>query len=348
MSKKSFLMSEKKIDINKYHKRVHEYIPYGGEIPSSGLRYIELVQDKEMNLYVKKRIKYMSEPSPNHFFNREVSCLAKAQSKALPFVPLIEFEYPTKEAEGYIITQYMEGGNVMKQILSRNKNENEDNMYQEDSSIDLINSDSLPHIAFSYDYVPVEKIDLNPTRKMIIVYGTAKAISFLHGQIPSIFHRDIKPENILLDKNGEPHLSDFGISREISTKEKMSGVKGTTPYMAPELIRDEAVDISADIYSFGVTMIMIFAEKLTITENNCHYDFYALKPKTKNLYVSRGVKYDIPNDIPIPMRTLIEKCCDLNPSGRPKIDEVLSELENSQITSLFGPEYKDYINKFRK
>lgn len=341
-------MSDKKTDINKYHKRIHEYTPYGGEIPSSGLRYIEIVQDKENNFYVKKRIKFMDEPQPNYYFTREVSCLAKVQSKVLPFVPLIEFEYPTKEAEGYIITPYMEGGNVMKQILSRNKNGNDDVTYKGDSSIDMINSNSLPHIAYSYDYVPVKDIDLNPARKMIIIYGTAKAISYMHGQKPPIFHRDIKPENILLDKDGEPHLSDFGFSREIAAKERLSGVKGTTPYMAPELIRDEEVSISADIYSFGVTMIMIFAEKLTITENGRHIDFYQLKPATKNKYVSIGVKYDIPDDIQPQMRNLIEKCCDLNPLERPTIDKVLSELEDDQITSLFGPEYKDYINKFHK
>jgi serine/threonine protein kinase len=58
-----------------------------------------------------------------------------------------------------------------------------------------------------------------------------------------MFHRDIKPENFLMkkDENGKNylHLSDFGVSKNISDKERLpsalSNVKGTNEYLAPEI-----------------------------------------------------------------------------------------------------------------
>ena len=73
-------------------------------------------------------------------------------------------------------------------------------------------------------------------------------------------HRDIKPDNILFTANGVAKLTDLGISR-FSKKEsnvhatRASAVIGTPAYMAPEQMLDShAVDIRADIYSFGMML----------------------------------------------------------------------------------------------
>ena len=89
------------------------------------------------------------------------------------------------------------------------------------------------------------------------VSKVAKAIHFAHLQ--GILHRDLKPSNILIDKNGEPHISDFGLAKQTSTQESMSMTKtgavlGTPSYMAPEQAagdRRGTVNALSDLYSVG-------------------------------------------------------------------------------------------------
>src|SRR5262249_49771694 len=90
----------------------------------------------------------------------------------------------------------------------------------------------------------------------------ARTVQFAHER--GILHRDIKPGNILLDKHGEPYLTDFGLARLIeqeSTVTNSFDVLGTPSYMPPEQAGGQAKELTpaADVYSLGA----VFYQMLT-------------------------------------------------------------------------------------
>jgi serine/threonine protein kinase len=84
-----------------------------------------------------------------------------------------------------------------------------------------------------------------------------RAVDFAHGR--SIIHRDIKPENILIGKDGEPYVTDFGLAKVLRTDSSLSrtgAIMGTPVFMSPEQAegRTSQVDSRSDIYSLGATL----------------------------------------------------------------------------------------------
>lgn len=79
----------------------------------------------------------------------------------------------------------------------------------------------------------------------------------------NIVHRDIKPSNILVRKNGEPVIMDFGIAKSVSkdrTPTQDNQIVGTLHFMSPEQIRGKKLDGRSDIYSLGVMLYCIITE----------------------------------------------------------------------------------------
>lgn len=91
-------------------------------------------------------------------------------------------------------------------------------------------------------------IDLNDLR-MALTY-TLHALQFMHEN--GIVHGDVKPSNLLVDRNSRVKLGDFGIARRLKG-DHGSVVKGTTKYMAPEVVSDQfgPVGPHSDLYSLG-------------------------------------------------------------------------------------------------
>ena len=80
----------------------------------------------------------------------------------------------------------------------------------------------------------------------------AEVLQYLHGQEPSVVHRDLTPDNLVLDKNGELILIDFGAANQF-VGTATGTLVGKQSYISPEQLRGRATAAS-DIYSLGGTM----------------------------------------------------------------------------------------------
>jgi serine/threonine protein kinase len=87
------------------------------------------------------------------------------------------------------------------------------------------------------------------------------AINACHSS--SIAHRDVKLSNILMDKCGRAKLADFGLATTQPIVNSSEVIQGSLPYMAPEIIRGQAVDPRiSDMWALGVTLYELAAGKL--------------------------------------------------------------------------------------
>src|ERR1700727_1944375 len=94
---------------------------------------------------------------------------------------------------------------------------------------------------------------LLPERSLEIIDGVLRALDYSHQA--GIVHRDIKPGNVMVTRNGDIKVMDFGIARAMSdaqaTMTQTAQVIGTAQYLSPEQARGDRVDARSDLYSAG-------------------------------------------------------------------------------------------------
>eukprot|EP00041_Stephanoeca_diplocostata_P017944 m.371575 g.371575 ORF g.371575 m.371575 type:complete len:1373 (+) comp20868_c0_seq1:275-4393(+) len=109
------------------------------------------------------------------------------------------------------------------------------------------------------------KLPLDQVRQ--IARQLVSALRYLHGN--RIMHRDMKPQNILIAKGGIVKLCDFGFARAMSINTLvLTSIKGTPLYMAPELVREQPYDHTADLWSLGCILYEIAVGKPPFYTNN--------------------------------------------------------------------------------
>ncbi|XP_073361912.1 putative receptor protein kinase ZmPK1 isoform X2 [Aegilops tauschii subsp. strangulata] len=121
---------------------------------------------------------------------------------------------------------------------------------------EFIENGSLDRALFDYQrIIPV----LQWNQRYNIALGVAKGLAYLHHEcLEWIVHCDVKPENILLDKDFEPKIADFGLvklQKRGSRALMLSRVHGTRGYIAPEWALNLPITGKADVYSYGVVLL---------------------------------------------------------------------------------------------
>ena len=162
----------------------------------------------------------------------------------------------------------------------------------------------------------------------------SSALEYLHRH--KIIYRDLKPENIGFDERGILKLFDFGLCKELRSKDlandtvgeelyNLTGFVGCLPYMAPEVYLGDPYNTRADVYSFG----LLLCEMLTLKSFSKRRNIIS----EKQIHV--GSRPEVPKraDISMALSNLITKCWSNNSFERPDMRYVHSVL-NSELERL--------------
>ena len=158
------------------------------------------------------------------------------------------------------------------------KQEPEDDIYIEQAKNEYEASQKLNHpaIAKIYDYrlkkswfrvtgvellmeyidgKALDDIEAPELNQLVLIFSqVASALAHMHRR--GVFHGDLKPQNIMLSKNGQVKLIDFGTAW-VRGQDK-NRVQGTPQFIAPEQAAERVVNEKTDVYNFGATMYRMF------------------------------------------------------------------------------------------
>ncbi|MEE8408162.1 MAG: protein kinase [Myxococcota bacterium] len=154
-------------------------------------------------------------------------------------------------------------------------------------------------------YDLLHRVDrLPPDIAAIIALQSARALEYAHYR--GVVHRDFKPSNLMITKQGEIKLMDFGIARDQAFEDltRPGTSLGTPAYMSPEQIIGERVDSRSDVFSFGIVLYqMLTGEKPFAdddTKSVLHRILNEPYQRPRRLYP----------DIPLRLQRIVKRCLD--------------------------------------
>ncbi|XP_019432333.1 PREDICTED: uncharacterized protein LOC109339365 [Lupinus angustifolius] len=175
---------------------------------------------------------------------------------------------------------------------------------------------ALRHILLRKDRV------LDRRKRLIIAMDAAFGMEYLHSK--NIVHFDLKCDNLLVNLKDPLRpickVGDFGLSKIKRNTLVTGGVRGTLPWMAPELLNGSSNKVSekVDVFSFGI----VLWEILTGEEPYANMHYGAIIGGIAN----NTLRPTIPSHCDLEWRTLMEQCWEANPATRPSFTEIASRL----------------------
>ncbi|MDF2980200.1 MAG: serine/threonine protein kinase [Actinomycetospora sp.] len=151
----------------------------------------------------------------------------------------------------------------------------------------------------------------------VVALGAALADALTYVHRHGVVHRDIKPGNVLLDTDGRPHLSDFGIAvlADATNITATGMVIGTASYLSPEQVRGQQVGPASDVYALGLVLLECITARREYPGN-------ALEAAVARLHRAP----EIPTDLPGPLAGLLAGMTLDEPMERPTTEQVVGEL----------------------
>ncbi|KAL4591043.1 hypothetical protein LXL04_003991 [Taraxacum kok-saghyz] len=160
-------------------------------------------------------------------------------------------------------------------------------------------------------------------KKLMITQDAAIGMEYLH--LKKIVHFDLKCENLLVNF-GDPQrpickVGDFGLSRIKHNTFVSGGVRGTLPWMAPELLNGSSTRVceKVDVFSFGIAMWEILTEDEPYADMHCGAIIGGI--------VSNTLRPPIPDHCDGRWKALMEECWSYDPVDRPSFTEITNKLQ---------------------
>jgi len=173
-----------------------------------------------------------------------------------------------------------------------------------------------------FDYIHRDRGKISEREQINIAYEIAVALKYLHSR--NVVHCDLKSSNILIDDNWKIKIGDFGLSRFFSLEdnEESKGRIGTPHWMAPEVLKGEKYEHSADIFSFGMILWEIISLEIP---------YYGIDPyQVISLVAEQKRIVTVPVKGNIVIRNLIKRCLDYDSNKRPLLDEIVDILDKAK------------------
>ncbi|XAR51906.1 Non-specific serine/threonine protein kinase [Bertholletia excelsa] len=178
-------------------------------------------------------------------------------------------------------------------------------------------------------------------QRLRICVGAARGLDYLHtGTQNGVIHRDVKTTNILLDKNWEAKISDFGLCRTgtspFDTHISTNHVKGTIGYLDPEYFRSWRITKKSDVFSFGVVLLEALcgrqAVDLSLEEEQHSLYMWAqqcIKEEKLDQIIDPRLRDQISSGCLKVIAEVAQRCLQNGSKGRPTMAEVIVSLEGA-------------------
>ncbi|KAL7605528.1 hypothetical protein Lser_V15G15793 [Lactuca serriola] len=177
--------------------------------------------------------------------------------------------------------------------------------------------------------------------RMNIILGTAKGLAYLHeGLEPKVVHRDIKSSNILIDRQWNSKVSDFGLAKLLCSESSYvtTRVMGTFGYVAPEYACTGMLNEKSDVYSFGVLIMEIISGRSPVDYARPQGEVNLVE-WLKTMVGNRKAEDVVDPKLPeIPSSKALKRillvalrCVDPDAQKRPKMGHVIHMLEADDL-----------------
>ena len=190
-------------------------------------------------------------------------------------------------------------------------------------SMAFVEGKDLQHIIRENPKMPLERI-LNFSRQI------AEALAAAHAE--GVVHRDLKPQNLLVDKNDQIFVCDFGLAKSFEEgaigMTRTGAFLGTPRYMSPEQVEGTPADGRADLYAFGLILYeMVIGDVPFTGESTLKVMYQRIQEKPKSPKLLRP-------DLPNWLVKIIMRCLERDPNDRyQNAYEILADLQGGSSGS---------------